>query len=42
MNEPVNYILLQSEYTLSYNEEDCFINDKQVLKELKFRRSNPA
>ena len=33
MAEPNKYILLQSEYTLSYNNDDCFINDKAVKKE---------
>jgi hypothetical protein len=32
MEEPKKYILLQNEYTLSYNNEDCFVNEK-VLKD---------
>ena len=33
MEESRKYILLQSEYTLSYNDEDCFVNDKPFKKE---------
>lgn len=35
MTNPKKYILLQSEYTLSYNDDECFINDKVLKKEVE-------
>ena len=33
MTESRKYILLQSEYTLSYSDDECFINDKVLKRE---------
>lgn len=35
MTESKKYILLQSEYTLSYSNDECFINDKALKKEIE-------
>lgn len=39
MEEPKKYILFQSEYTLSYNKDECYVNDKGVKKEGETRFS---
>ena len=35
MTDLKKYILIQSEYTLSYSGDDCFINDKVLKKEVE-------
>lgn len=35
MTELKKYILLQSEYTLSYSSDECFVNDKALKKEIE-------
>ena len=37
--EAPKYILLQSEFTLSYTEADCFVNDKPIEKNIELKKA---